>query len=74
MPRVRDAIRIVERDGWYHVRTRGSHRQFRHPEKPGKVTIPGHLGTTYRGARGSTFRDRHASAGAHGEADLRSRH
>ena len=39
---MRDAIRIVERDGWYHVATRGSHRQFRHPEKPGRVTIPGH--------------------------------
>ena len=43
MPKVRDAIRMVERDGWYHVRTRGSHRQFRHPGKPGKVTIPGNL-------------------------------
>ena len=29
--KVRDAIRLVEQDGWYHVRTRGSHRQFRHP-------------------------------------------
>lgn len=45
MPKTaREAIRIVERDGWYHVRTRGSHRQFRHPVKPGKVTIPGPLG------------------------------
>ena len=43
MPKVRDAIRIVERDGWYHVTTRGSHRQFRHSVKPGKVTIPGKL-------------------------------
>ena len=43
MPKVRDAIRIVERDGWYHVTTRGSHRQFRHPVKLGKVTIPGKL-------------------------------
>lgn len=43
MPKVRDAIRIVERDGWYHVTTRGSHRQFRHPVKRGKVTIPGKL-------------------------------
>ena len=42
MPKVRDAIRVVERDGWYHVATRGSHRQFRHPEKSGRVTIPGH--------------------------------
>ena len=44
MPKVREVIRIVERDGRYHVRTRGSHRQFRHPEKPGKVTIPGKPG------------------------------
>ena len=43
-PTVRETIRIVERDGWYHVRTRGSHRQFRHPVKPGKVTIAGPLG------------------------------
>ena len=44
MPTVRTAIRLVERDGWYYVQTRGSHRQFRHPVKPGKVTIPGNLG------------------------------
>ena len=43
-PRVREAIRIVEQDGWYHVRTRGSHRQYHHPEKPGTVTISGNLG------------------------------
>lgn len=44
MPKVRKAIQIVQRDGWYHVKTRGSHRHFLHPEKPGKVTIPGNLG------------------------------
>ncbi|MXW94550.1 MAG: addiction module toxin, HicA family [Acidimicrobiaceae bacterium] len=45
MPKTaREAIRTVERDGWFHVRTRGSHRQFRHPVKPGTVTIPGPLG------------------------------
>jgi len=44
VPTVRAAIRLVERDGWYYVHTRGSHRQFRHPVKPGKVTIPGKLG------------------------------
>lgn len=48
MPKVRDAIRMVERDGWRLVRTRGSHRQFHHPEKPGTVTIPGHLGDDVR--------------------------
>ena len=35
---------MVERDGWYPVRTRGSHRQYHHREKPGTVTIPGPLG------------------------------
>ncbi|MCY4579154.1 MAG: type II toxin-antitoxin system HicA family toxin [Chloroflexi bacterium] len=44
MPKVRDAIRLVEGDGWYHVRTRGSHRHYKHPLKPGKVTIAGRLG------------------------------
>ena len=33
MLKVREVIRIVERDGWYYVRTRGSHHQFRHPNK-----------------------------------------
>ncbi|MXZ63884.1 MAG: addiction module toxin, HicA family [Chloroflexi bacterium] len=41
MPKVREAIRIVERDGWRLDRTRGSHRQYRHPTKPGTVTIAG---------------------------------
>ena len=39
--KVRDAIRLIERDGWYLVATRGSHRQFKHPGKPGRVTIAG---------------------------------
>ena len=44
MPKVRDAIRLVERDGWRLVRTRGSHRVYHHPEKPGNVVIAGHRG------------------------------
>ena len=39
--KVRDVIRLIEADGWRHVRTRGSHRQFNHPSKPGVVTVPG---------------------------------
>jgi predicted RNA binding protein YcfA (HicA-like mRNA interferase family) len=39
--RVRDAVKLVEEDGWQLVRTRGSHRQYKHPTKPGLVTIPG---------------------------------
>ncbi len=37
-------IRLIEDDGWRLVRTRGSHRQYRHPTKPGRVTVPGALG------------------------------
>jgi predicted RNA binding protein YcfA (HicA-like mRNA interferase family) len=39
--KIRDAIRIVEKDGWVQVRTTGSHRQYHHPTKPGTVTIAG---------------------------------
>jgi predicted RNA binding protein YcfA (HicA-like mRNA interferase family) len=39
--KIRDAIRLIEDDGWALVATRGSHRQFKHPQKPGRVTIAG---------------------------------
>jgi len=42
--KVREMIRLLERDGWVWVATRGSHRQFLHPWKPGKVTVPGRMG------------------------------
>ena len=41
---VREALRLVTQDGWFQVRTRGSHRHFHHPEKPGTVTIAGRPG------------------------------
>jgi len=41
--KVREALRLVENDGWYLVATRGSHRQYKHPHKPGRVTIAGKL-------------------------------
>jgi len=40
--KVRDVIRMIEADGWYLVATRGSHRQYKHAVKPGRVTIAGH--------------------------------
>jgi len=40
--KVRDAIRRIEQDGWHQVKVKGSHRQFKHPTKPGRVTIAGH--------------------------------
>ena len=39
--KVRDAIKLVEQDGWVMVRQRGSHRQYHHAAKPGTVTIAG---------------------------------
>lgn len=33
-------IKMIQQDGWYIVRTSGSHHQFKHPSKPGLVTIP----------------------------------
>ncbi len=39
--KVKEVIKVIEKDGWYLVRTRGSHRQFHHPIKTGTVTISG---------------------------------
>jgi predicted RNA binding protein YcfA (HicA-like mRNA interferase family) len=39
--KVRDVIRRLEQDGWQLVATKGDHRHFRHPHKPGKVTVAG---------------------------------
>ena len=39
--KVRDVLRMIERDGWFLVATRGSHRQFKHPSKAGRVTVAG---------------------------------
>lgn len=38
--RSRDVIALLKADGWEHVATVGSHWQFKHPTKPGKVTVP----------------------------------
>jgi predicted RNA binding protein YcfA (HicA-like mRNA interferase family) len=39
--KVKEIIKIVEADGWFHVRQKGSHRQFNHHIKKGTVTIAG---------------------------------
>ncbi|WP_078923640.1 type II toxin-antitoxin system HicA family toxin [Thiothrix eikelboomii] len=36
----KDLIKMVEEDGWYEVRVKGSHHHFKHPTKEGLVTIP----------------------------------
>jgi predicted RNA binding protein YcfA (HicA-like mRNA interferase family) len=40
--KVRDLIRLLLDDGWVQVAQRGSHRQLKHPTKPGRVTVAGH--------------------------------
>jgi predicted RNA binding protein YcfA (HicA-like mRNA interferase family) len=40
--KVRDVLRLVERNGWFLVVQKGSHRQFKHPVKLGRVTVAGH--------------------------------
>ena len=39
--KVREVLATLETDGWYLVAMRGSHRQFKHPAKPGRVTVVG---------------------------------
>ena len=39
--KVSEVLDLLRRDGWYLARTRGSHRQLKHPAKPGLVTVPG---------------------------------
>jgi predicted RNA binding protein YcfA (HicA-like mRNA interferase family) len=43
MPReIKDIIKMLKNDGWYEVRQKGSHKQFKHPVKKGIVTISYH--------------------------------
>ena len=42
--KVREVIRMLEQEGWILVTTAGSHRQFKHPAKLGRVTVSGGLG------------------------------
>lgn len=39
--KVREAIGLLEDDGWFLASTKGSHRQYKHPVKPGRVTVAG---------------------------------
>jgi predicted RNA binding protein YcfA (HicA-like mRNA interferase family) len=41
--KIGEIIKLLEDDGWYLAATRGSHRQFKHPTKPGRVTVAGEL-------------------------------
>ncbi len=39
--KVRDVLKLLNADGWYLITTEGSHRQYKHPTKRGRVTVPG---------------------------------
>ena len=55
--KVRELIKLIEDDGWYHIKTEGSHRQFKHPTKVGKVTVPGKMGKDVpKGTRNSVLK------------------
>lgn len=40
--KVKEIIRLIEKDGWFLVRQKGSHMQFKHPTKVGLVTVAAH--------------------------------
>ena len=39
--KVRELLKLLEADGWFHVRTKGSHHMYHHPTKTGLVVVPG---------------------------------
>jgi predicted RNA binding protein YcfA (HicA-like mRNA interferase family) len=39
--KVKDILKLLKKDGWYRVPSRGGHRQFKHPTKRGRVTVSG---------------------------------
>lgn len=44
--KVNEIIKMLEADGWYFSKQVGSHRQYKHPTKTGKVTINGKMSDT----------------------------
>ena len=39
--KVAEILQLLQQDGWFKVAQKGSHRQFKHVSKPGRVTVPG---------------------------------
>ena len=53
----REAIRLLHKDGWYELKGKpGSHKQFKHPTKKGKVTVSNHTGDISPGTLKSIMR------------------
>ena len=43
--KTREIMKLLKNDGWFEVDAKGGHRQFKHPTKPGRVTLPFHGGS-----------------------------
>jgi len=41
--KVREIIKVIEADGWFRIKAKGGHRQYKHFVKPGRVTVPGQM-------------------------------
>lgn len=54
--RAREAEKLLLNDGWYFVKQVGSHKHYKHPIKPGKVTIPFHAGDIDKGTFNSIIK------------------
>lgn len=52
----RKLIRLLEQDGWVQVATRGSHRQFKHPDRKGRITVSHPNREMKRGTVASIYR------------------
>ena len=41
--KVREIIKLIEADGWYRIKARSGHRQYKHSSKSGRVTVPAQM-------------------------------
>ena len=39
--KIKEVLKLIEKDGWFQVAQKGSHKQFKHPQKTGRATIAG---------------------------------
>lgn len=53
---VRELEKLLLQDGWIAVKQVGSHRQYKHPDKLGKVTVPIHKGDVSKGTANSILK------------------
>ena len=53
---VKEVQRILSKDGWFVLKQKGSHQQWAHPAKKGKVTLPIHKGDIPKGTLNSIFK------------------